>query len=70
MKVYSNYFFIEIIRKCYSIINTSKRAELIRRILKEKQSVKFASDSIGIKFSTAKAILKTFKNEGRIGKKQ
>jgi ribosomal protein S25 len=56
-------------RKIYSVIDSTKRAELIKRILKDKQSVKFASDSVGIKFSTAKAILKTFKNEGRIGKK-
>jgi hypothetical protein len=35
-----------------------------------KQSVKKAAQSMNIKFSTAKTILKIFKTEGRIGKKR
>lgn len=35
-----------------------------------KQSVKKAAQSLNLKFSTAKTILKIFKTEGRVGKKK
>jgi hypothetical protein len=39
-------------------------------VLSEKLSVKKAAESLDLKFSTAKTILKIFKEEGRVGKKK
>jgi hypothetical protein len=38
-------------------------------VLTKELSVKKAAESLGIKFQTGKAILKTFKKEGRVWKK-
>jgi len=38
-------------------------------VLERKATIKEASEELGIKFSTSKAILSTFRKEGRIGKK-
>lgn len=46
------------------------RMDLIKMVYKEKLSVKVAAESIGIKFSTAKAILKVFRIAGRVSKKK
>ena len=57
-------------KKKYSVIPVNERIEFIKNVLMNKQSVKKAADSMNIKFSTAKTILKIFKNEGRVGKKK
>lgn len=42
----------------------------IKRVLSRQCTIKEAALEFKIKFSTAKAILQTFKREGRIGKKK
>lgn len=56
------------IKKTYSYINLTKRVNFLIKVLCEKNSVREASKLFNIKFSTGKAILKLFKQEGRIGK--
>lgn len=55
-------------KKNYSHICLNKRVNFLIKVLCEKQSVREAAKHFDIKFSTAKAILKLFKKEGRIGK--
>jgi transcription initiation factor IIE alpha subunit len=43
---------------------------LIKKIMSKKYTIKEASEELGIKFSTSKVILQTFRREGRIGKKK
>jgi transposase len=38
--------------------------------LERKATIKEAAEEFGIKFSTSKAILSTFRKEGRVGKKK
>ncbi|CAD8185690.1 unnamed protein product [Paramecium octaurelia] len=56
--------------KKYSVITDDKRNLLIKQVLEDGVSVKLAAQTNGIKLSTAKAILKTYKTQGRIGKKK
>jgi len=42
----------------------------IKKVLSKQATIKEAAEEFGIKFSTSKAILQTFKKEGRIGKKK
>ncbi|CAD8197330.1 unnamed protein product [Paramecium pentaurelia] len=56
--------------KKYSVITDDKRNLLIKQVLEEGVSVKLAAQASEIKLSTAKAILKTYKTQGRIGKKK
>ncbi len=43
---------------------------MIEEIVKTGCSIKSASKLFNVNFSTAKAIMQTFKREGRIGKKE
>eukprot|EP01017_Pseudomicrothorax_dubius_P046238 TRINITY_DN8111_c0_g1_i8.p1 TRINITY_DN8111_c0_g1~~TRINITY_DN8111_c0_g1_i8.p1 ORF type:complete len:282 (-),score=26.99 TRINITY_DN8111_c0_g1_i8:200-1045(-) len=54
----------------YSVISDDARRKFIDRVQKDNLSIRKAAKEMGLKFSTAKAILKTFKSEGRIGKKK
>ncbi|CAK59181.1 unnamed protein product (macronuclear) [Paramecium tetraurelia] len=56
--------------KKYAIINQSVRVQLLRRILSKQSTIKEAAQEFGINFSTAKAILQTYRKEGRVGKKK
>lgn len=42
----------------------------IKRVLSQQATIREASLEFGIKFSTSKAILQTFRKEGRVGKKK
>ncbi|CAD8105071.1 unnamed protein product [Paramecium sonneborni] len=56
--------------KKYAIIDQNVRIQLLRRILSKQTTIKEAAKEFGINFSTAKAILQTYRKEGRIGKKK
>ncbi|CAD8195813.1 unnamed protein product [Paramecium octaurelia] len=56
--------------KKYAIIDQSIRIQLLRRILSKQATIKDAAKEFGVNFSTAKAILQTYRKEGRIGKKK
>ncbi len=56
-------------KKKYSVIPLEVREKFIKRVISREVTIKEAAKEFGIKFSTAKAILQTFKREGRIGKK-
>ncbi|CAD8198499.1 unnamed protein product [Paramecium octaurelia] len=56
--------------KKYAIINQSVRVQLLCRILSKQSTIKEAAQEFGINFSTAKAILQTYRKEGRVGKKK
>ncbi|CAK82150.1 unnamed protein product (macronuclear) [Paramecium tetraurelia] len=58
----------DLIDRKYQCINTDQRISLLVDILVEGLSIKEAATKNNIKFSTAKVILKLFKQEGRIGK--
>lgn len=57
-------------KKKYAIITKELRERFISRVLSKQVSIKEAAEEFGIKFSTSKAILQTFRREGRIGKKK
>lgn len=44
--------------------------QLLKRILSKEATIKEAAKEFGVNFSTAKAILQTYRKEGRIGKKK
>ncbi|CAD8121724.1 unnamed protein product [Paramecium sonneborni] len=56
--------------KKYAIIDQSIRIKLLRRIISKQATIKDAAKEFGVNFSTAKAILQTYRKEGRIGKKK
>ncbi|CAD8179193.1 unnamed protein product [Paramecium pentaurelia] len=56
--------------KKYAIIDQSIRIQLLRRIISKQATIKDAAKEFGVNFSTAKAILQTYRKEGRIGKKK
>ncbi|CAD8111599.1 unnamed protein product [Paramecium sonneborni] len=56
--------------KKYAIIDQSIRVKLLHRILSKQSTIKDAAKEFGVNFSTAKAILQTYRKEGRIGKKK
>ncbi|CAD8119366.1 unnamed protein product [Paramecium sonneborni] len=56
--------------KKYAIIDQDVRIQLLRRILSKESTIKEAAKEFGINFSTAKAILQTYRKEGRVGKKK
>lgn len=58
------------IKKKYSVITQEVREKFIKRVISREVTIKEAAREFGIKFSTSKAILQTFKREGRIGKKK
>jgi len=41
----------------------------LKKVLSKQTTIKQAANKFGIKLSTAKCILRVFRNEGRIGKK-
>lgn len=43
---------------------------LLKKILSKESTIKEAAKEFGVNFSTAKAILQTYRKEGRIGKKK
>lgn len=57
-------------KKKYSVISQEVREKFIQRVISREVTIKEAAREFGIKFSTSKAILQTFKREGRIGKKK
>ena len=57
-------------KKKYSIISEEIREKFIKRVMSRGVTIKDAAKEFGIKFSTSKAILQTFKKEGRTGKKK
>ncbi|KRX03504.1 hypothetical protein PPERSA_02883 [Pseudocohnilembus persalinus] len=57
-------------KKKYSVISIEVRQKFIDRVLSKEVTIKEAAKEFGIKFSTSKAILQTYKKEGRIGKKK
>lgn len=57
-------------KKKYSVISQSIREKFIKRVLSKEVTIKEAAKEFGLKFSTSKAILQTYKKEGRIGKKK
>ena len=57
-------------KKKYSTISQEIREKFIKRVISKEVTIKEAAKEFGIKFSTSKAILQTFKREGRIGKKK
>ena len=57
-------------KKKYQVINQDLREKFINRVMSRETTIKQAALEFGIKFSTSKAILQTYKKEGRIGKKQ
>lgn len=56
-------------KKKYSTISQEVREKFINRVMQKEITIKEAAKQFGIKFSTSKAILQTYKKEGRIGKK-
>ncbi|CAD8076830.1 unnamed protein product [Paramecium sonneborni] len=56
--------------KKYAVIDQSKRVLLLKKILSKESTIKEAAKEFGVNFSTAKAILQTYRKEGRIGKKK
>jgi transposase len=56
--------------KKYAIITPTTRMAFIKRVLSKQATIKEAAQEFGIKFSTSKAILQTFRREGRVGKKR
>lgn len=57
-------------KKKYSVIPQAVREKFIKRVLSKEVTIKEAAREFGLKFSTSKAILQTYKKEGRIGKKK
>ncbi|CAD8106217.1 unnamed protein product [Paramecium sonneborni] len=57
-------------KKKYAIITHAVRMAFIKRVQSKQTTIKQAAQEFGIKFSTSKAILQTYKQEGRIGKKK
>ncbi|CAD8195373.1 unnamed protein product [Paramecium pentaurelia] len=57
-------------KKKYAIITPAVRMAFIERVQSKKSTIKQAAQEFGIKFSTSKAILQTYKREGRVGKKK
>jgi len=57
-------------KKKYSVISQAVREKFIKRVLSKEVTIKEAAKEFGLKFSTSKAILQTYKKEGRIGKKK
>ncbi|CAD8182718.1 unnamed protein product [Paramecium pentaurelia] len=56
--------------KKYNFITDDQRNSLIKMIIEDGFTIKNASERCSIKLSTAKAILKVYKTQGRVGKKQ
>jgi transposase len=56
--------------KKYDNIAPAMRMAFIKKVLSKQSTIKEAAEEFGIKFSTSKAILQTFRREGRVGKKK
>ena len=54
----------------YNLLNDQQRWNLIEKFYVQKLSVKEAARLCGIKYTTAKSILKVYKNEGRFTKRR
>eukprot|EP01017_Pseudomicrothorax_dubius_P027173 TRINITY_DN3097_c0_g1_i2.p1 TRINITY_DN3097_c0_g1~~TRINITY_DN3097_c0_g1_i2.p1 ORF type:complete len:184 (+),score=27.78 TRINITY_DN3097_c0_g1_i2:23-574(+) len=57
-------------RNRYAAITDEARKKLIDSVVIDKKDIKTASEECGINISTATGIVKTYLNEGRIGKKK
>lgn len=57
-------------RKKYSVISQDAREKLLDLVLKKRMRIKEAAKLCNLKFSTSKAILATYRKEGRVGKKK
>lgn len=56
----------EMKKRKYSYISLASRKELIKLVYKEGKQIKEAAADIGVNYSTAKHIIKVFKNTGNI----
>ncbi|CAD8120074.1 unnamed protein product [Paramecium sonneborni] len=57
-------------RKKYAVITPAIRMAFIKKVQSKQSTIKKAAQELGIKFSTSKAILQTYRREGRVGKKK
>ncbi|CAD8115418.1 unnamed protein product [Paramecium sonneborni] len=57
-------------RKKYAVITPAVRMAFIKKVQSKQSTIKQAAQEFGIKFSTSKAILQTYRREGRVGKKK
>jgi len=57
-------------KKKYQVISQEVREQFIQKVISKQVTIKEAAREFGLKFSTSKAILQTYKKEGRIGKKK
>lgn len=57
-------------KKKYQVISQEVREKFIQKVISKQVTIKEAAREFGLKFSTSKAILQTYKKEGRIGKKK
>ncbi|KAL4511881.1 hypothetical protein ABPG72_012726 [Tetrahymena utriculariae] len=57
-------------KKKYQVISQEIREKFIQKVITKQVTIKEAAKEFGLKFSTSKAILQTYKKEGRIGKKK
>jgi hypothetical protein len=55
-------------RRKYEKISNDVRKELIRRVIEEKSTIKHASVQLGVKYSSAKSIIKIYEKTGRESK--
>lgn len=54
----------------YRAVDDKARRQLLELITIRKESIKTAAAKLGINYSTAKSVLNTFRNQGRIDKKR
>lgn len=54
----------------YKAVDDNARRRLLELITVRKESIKTAASKLGINYSTAKSVLNTFRNQGRIDKKR
>ena len=53
-------------KKTYEQVDVSKREELIQKVMSQAYSIKEAAIELGINYSTAKHIVRVFKEQGTI----
>jgi len=57
--------------KTYQVTNDDQRSQFILKVIGPQQStIREAAEAVGIRYSTAKTILKVYKTEGRVEKKK
>ena len=56
--------------KSYQTTNDEQRFKFVQKILKKELTIREAATEFGIRYSTAKTIMKVYKSEGRFEKKK